>query len=152
MDQARNTSSVTAVLTDVSETGKPEIAVAAGILRDRAGRALIAQRPEGKHQAGWWEFPGGKLCETETPLEALTRELWEELGIEVHAAEPLLTYRHDYPERVVELHVWCVLAFTGEPIGVEGQALRWSRIDELLETGLLPADRPIVEALAELEA
>jgi len=136
----------------VSDTGKPEIAVAAGILRDRAGRALIAQRPEGKHQAGWWEFPGGKLHAAETPLEALTRELREELGIEVDSAEPLLTYRHDYPERIVELHVWCVLAFTGDPIGVEGQALRWSPIDELLETGLLPADRPIVAALVELDA
>lgn len=136
----------------MSAPRKPEIAVAAGVLRDRAGRALIAQRPEGKHQAGWWEFPGGKLHDAETPLEALIRELREELSIEVRSAEPLLTYRHDYPERIVELHVWHVIAFTGEPIAVEGQALRWSPIDELLETGLLPADRPIVEALVELRA
>lgn len=126
---------------------KPEIVVAAGILTDANGRALIARRPDGAHQAGWWEFPGGKLRLGETPLEGLTRELREELGIEVRAAQPLLSYRHDYPERVVHLHVWRVNEFAGEPAGAEGQPLCWLPIGELLEAGLLPADRPIVDAL-----
>jgi len=126
---------------------KPEIAVAAGILTDAAGRTLLAQRPEGAHMAGWWEFPGGKLDDGETPLGGLTRELREELGVEVHSAEPLLSYRHEYPERVVHLHVWRVSEFAGEPTGLEGQALRWAAVDQLMEIGLLPADLPIVEAL-----
>lgn len=126
---------------------KPEIEVAAGILTDTSGRTLIARRPEGAHQAGWWEFPGGKLHGTESPLEGLTRELREELGIEVRRAEPLMSYRHEYPERLVCLHVWRVTDFTGAPTGLEGQALRWSPVDELMESGLLPADLPIVEAL-----
>lgn len=126
---------------------KPEIVVAAGILQDAAGRALIAQRPDGAHQSGWWEFPGGKVDDAETLLEGLARELREEIGIEVRAAEPLICYRHEYPERVVRLHVWCVTEYAGVPRGHEGQALRWEAVDELMDVGLLPADRPIVDAL-----
>lgn len=100
--------------------------------------------------AGWWEFPGGKLGDDETLLDGLTRELWEELGIEVHSAEPLLSYRHDYPERVVHLHAWRVTGFTGTPAGLEGQALRWAAVDRLMEIGLLPADLPIVAALQSM--
>lgn len=126
---------------------KPEIEVAAGVLTDGVSRVLISRRPDGKHQAGWWEFPGGKLDGAETPLEGLKRELREELGIDVRAAEPLLSYRHEYPERIVHLHVWRVTAATGRPSGREGQELRWSPVADLLDTGLLPADLPIVEAL-----
>ncbi len=54
----------------------------AAALFDEAGRVLIAQRPEGKHMAGWWEFPGGKVADGESDPEALVRELREELGVE----------------------------------------------------------------------
>ena len=59
------------------------IHVVAGALFDNQGRVLIAQRPPGKHMAGGWEFPGGKLEPEEQPFEGLKRELREELGIEV---------------------------------------------------------------------
>ncbi len=65
----------------------------------------------------------------------------------MRAAEPLICYRHEYPERVVRLHVWRVTEYAGVPRGHEGQALRWAAVDELMEAGLLPADRPIVDAL-----
>ena len=131
----------------MAEPERPQIDVAVGILVDHEDRVLIAQRPEGTHQGGWWEFPGGKLQCGETPLEGLTRELREELGIEVRSAQPLLAYRHEYPERIVDLHVWRVTEFTGEPIGVEGQPLRWVSIAELATVGLLPGDEPIRVAL-----
>ena len=124
-----------------------ELHVAAGVLIDGAGRALIACRPAGKHMAGGWEFPGGKLAEGETPLQALQRELREEIGIEVLSAEPLLAYRHVYPERVVLLDVWLVSRYAGEPRALEGQPLRWVAVEGLLDAGLLEADRPVVEAL-----
>ena len=108
---------------------------------------MIAQRGTGTHMAGWWEFPGGKLDGDETPFEALVRELREELGIEVSAADEWLAYTHDYPEQVVHLHVLRVTAYSGEPAGLEGQPLRWVAVDQLMEAGLLPADRPIAEAL-----
>ncbi len=127
---------------------KPGIAVAAGVLADDAGRVLIAQRPDGVDQAGWWEFPGGKLHAGETPHEGLVRELNEELGIAVQSTVELLTYKYEYPDRVVRLHVWCVTKYAGRPTGREGQPLRWIAIPDLMDEGLLPADEPIVTALA----
>ena len=128
---------------------KPLLHVAAGVLSDAAGRVLIAQRPNGKHLAGGWEFPGGKLRAGESPAQALRRELREEIGIEVLDAEPLIRYTHDYPDRRVLLDVWRVTAFRGEPAGLEGQPLRWAPVDGLLDAGLLPADLPIIEALRQ---
>lgn len=126
----------------------PEIDVAAGVLRDLEGRVLITRRPDGTHLGGWWEFPGGKLADGESPADGLGRELAEELGIAVLRAEALIRYQHCYPERRVNLHVWLVHDYDGQPTGVEGQAIRWVKVDELNEAGLLPADRPIVNALA----
>ena len=77
------------------------IHVIAGALFDSVGRVLIAQRPDGKHMAGGWEFPGGKLEPDEDEFEGLKRELREELGVEVHAAEPLIAYEHAYADRRV---------------------------------------------------
>ena len=114
---------------------------------DGEGRVLLAQRPAGSHLAGGWEFPGGKLLPGEDAARALRRELREELGIEVISALPLLQYRHEYPDRVVLLDVWRITEFAGEPAGLEGQPLRWEALESAMDVGLLPADRPIVEAL-----
>lgn len=128
------------------------IRVAAGVLADGSGRVLIARRPDGAHAGGFWEFPGGKIQAGETPRAALDRELAEELGIVVQSASVLLTYRHDYPARSVELHVFRVEHYTGEPCGLEGQPVRWVRPEELSAAGLLEADLPIVAVLAAGEA
>ena len=126
----------------------PLIRVAAGVLRDaRDGKILIARRPELAHAGGYWEFPGGKIRDDETPAEALERELREELGIDVLELEPLTSYRHAYPDRVVELNVWLVPAWRGEPRGLEGQPIMWLPAEELSGAGLLPADLPVVDAL-----
>ena len=125
----------------------PAIHVAAAVLFDRHGRVLIAQRPPGKHLAGRWEFPGGKLEPGETRTEALARELEEELGIEIEQPRPLLRLRHTYSYGKVLLDVWVVRRYRGEPRCLDGQALRWCRLVELGSADLLPADRPIVAAL-----
>ena len=126
---------------------RPTLHVVAGVLTDAAGRVLIAQRPPGKHLAGGWEFPGGKRDEGESREAALRREFAEELGVEVRAARPLIRYAHDYPERRVDLDVWRITAHTGEPRGLEGQAIDWCAPEELMAHDLLPADKPIVTAL-----
>jgi 8-oxo-dGTP diphosphatase len=136
-----------------SEAGQSKaglIVVAAGILRDSQGRILIAQRPAGGHVGGFWEFPGGKLHPGELPAQALQRELHEELGVAVEDAVPFMTYRHEYPERIVELHVFLVERYAGEPRGVEGQPLRWVSVAELPAADLLEADQPIAAALSRL--
>jgi 8-oxo-dGTP diphosphatase len=123
------------------------IEVVVGILTDDHGRVLINQRPEGRHLAGAWEFPGGKLETGESAVSALSRELREELGIEVQHAEALLNLSHRYPDRSVNLDVWWVLAWSGAVMPCDGQALRWVEPDALSEVPILPADRPIVRAV-----
>ena len=113
----------------------------------RQGRVLIAQRPRGRHMAGRWEFPGGKLAFGEDSYDGLKRELAEELGVVVREARPLIRLRHDYPDRRVLLDVWQVTAYDGEPKSLESQALAWARPDELPSHDLLEADRAIVTAL-----
>ncbi len=121
--------------------------VVAGILRDPSGRVLIAQRPQGKHLAGAWEFPGGKVEPGETPHAALTRELHEELGIQIGAIEPLIAVPWRYATKSIYLDVYQVLDYAGTPHGREGQALDWRLVDELSGTQMPAADRPIVSAL-----
>ncbi len=121
--------------------------VMVGALFDAEGRVLIARRPPGKHLAGRWEFPGGKLAPGEKPLEGLKRELAEELGVELGAAVPLIKVRHEYHDRSVLLDVWQVTSYQGQPRGLDGQALEWIELDQLSNRELIQADRPIVTAL-----
>lgn len=126
---------------------RAEVHVIAGALSDAEGRVLIAQRPRGRHMAGRWEFPGGKLDAGEDAYAGLKRELAEELGVVVREARPLIRLRHDYPDRRVLLDVWQVTAYDGEPRALDAQALVWARPDELPKHDLLEADRAIVTAL-----
>lgn len=121
--------------------------VVAGALFDAAGRVLIAQRPPGKVLAGRWEFPGGKLARGEDAYTGLVRELREELGVEVLAAERLMRYPHEYPDRVVWLDMWIVGGWRGEPKSLDGQALKWVEPAKLDQEDILEADQPIVAAL-----
>jgi mutator protein MutT len=125
----------------------PLVHVVAAAVIDATGRVLIAQRPAGTHLAGGWEFPGGKLEPGEERLAGLARELREELGISIATPRPLIRVRHAYPSREVLLDMWVVTRYSGEPQGLDGQALRWCTQDELAKADLLPADRPIVAAL-----
>ena len=126
------------------------IDVIVGILTDCAGRVLIAERPAGKHMAGLWEFPGGKLLPGEPPLAGLKRELAEELGVVVVDARPFCELRHRYPDRAVRLDVWWVPRFDGRAESREGQALRWCDAVELSAAAMLPADAPLVARVVAL--
>ena len=128
---------------------KPALLVVAAALYDRDGRLLIAERPAGKHMAGRWEFPGGKVNVGESEADALTRELREELGIEVASSHPFMRLAHSYADRDVELSMWIVERFAGEPQGLDGQRLKWVQPARLSDEDILEADRPFVEALKE---
>ena len=121
--------------------------VAAAVVVDAQGRILISQRPGHVHQGGLWEFPGGKLEASETAEAALKRELREELGINVHAARPLIRVFHEYPDKPVLLDVWRVTGYSGEPTGLEGQPLDWVAVDDLGERAFPAADGAILKAL-----
>jgi mutator protein MutT len=127
------------------------IRVVAGILRDGDGRVLVACRPSGKAFAGRWEFPGGKVERDETAVDALVRELKEELGITVESSDcrPLLRveYRYAGSPRAVAIDAWIVDQWSGRPSSLDGQGLAWHPAGELWSIDLLEADRPIVAAL-----
>lgn len=119
------------------------IEVAAGVLRDAAGRVLVAERPAGKPLAGAWEFPGGKIEAGESPASALRRELAEELALTVGDCRPLI----QVPSEGLRLHVLEVLDWHGEPRPQEGQRIRWLLPDALDALPMPAPDRPAVTAL-----
>ena len=126
---------------------KGVVRVAAAVILRADGRVLLAQRPPGKHYAGYWEFPGGKLEPGETPAHALSRELHEELGITVRASAPWLVQEFVYPHAHVELHFFRVLAFDGEPASHDGQAFAWQDPHAIDVVPLLPANTRVLAAL-----
>jgi 8-oxo-dGTP diphosphatase len=123
------------------------IEVAVAVLQKQDGSFLMAQRPQGKAYADYWEFPGGKVEAGETPYFALVRELHEELGIEVKTAYPWLTRVFTYPHATVRLNFFRVTHWQGEPHGCEGQLMSWQRLPELTVAPVLPANDPIMRAL-----
>lgn len=124
--------------------------VAAGILRDAAGRVLIAERVGGGPFQGMWEFPGGKIARDESAQDALARELGEELGIVLLEAEHFMYLKHDYPDRSVSIDFFLVNVWQNEPAGLEGQRLCWVQASALTDHDLLPADLPVIEALQQI--
>lgn len=121
--------------------------VMAGVLLDAQGRVLLAQRPPGKHLAGLWEFPGGKLEVGEAPVDGLVRELQEELGVDATVAEPLIRVPWCYGERSLLLDARMVRDWRGEPASLDGQALQWREPASVELSLLAPADRHILRAL-----
>jgi 8-oxo-dGTP diphosphatase len=124
------------------------VRVAAAILQRRDGKVLLAQRLPATPYAGFWEFPGGKLEPGESARDALRRELDEELGIVVTRAAPWLIQRYDYPHAHVELEFFRVFEWHGEPHGRDGQAIAWQQPAAIEVTPLLPANAPVLRALA----
>lgn len=124
--------------------------VAAGIIW-RGDRFLAAERPSGSSHEGFWEFPGGKIEEGESPGDALAREICEELGITVTESVFWQIIEHAYPERAIHvcLHFFHVRRFEGDPAPMENQRLRWVTTEEALALNFLPADHRI---LAQLNA
>jgi len=125
----------------------PIVDVAVGIVTRVDGQVLLAERPPGKPVAGYWEFPGGKFEPGESPVEALARELHEELGVELDAAYPWITREFVYPDTHVRLHLHRVLRWHGEPQGLEGQQLSWQDPLTIGVSPLLPANHDILQAL-----
>lgn len=121
--------------------------VAAAIFSQCGSQLFIAKRASQSHQGGLWEFPGGKKESGETPEQALLRELNEEIGIHVKQSTPLIKLQHDYGDKLIELDVYTVTEFDGEPHGAEGQVTRWIDFKEIDEYDFPEANYAIIEAL-----
>jgi 8-oxo-dGTP diphosphatase len=122
-----------------------DVAVAVFIRPD--GTFLLSSRPEGKPWPGYWEFPGGKIEPGETVLQAMKRELMEELNVAITAATPWFTFLMHYTHATVRLHCWRVTAWTGEMRGMEGQQFEWQQLGALTVAPTLPGCVPIFNAL-----
>jgi len=127
---------------------RPVTEVAVGVLLRADGAALLADRPAGKPYAGHWEFPGGKIEPGESVAQALARELREELGIDIGAAAPWVSFDFDYPHAYVRLHFCRVWQWRGALHAREGQRLRFVRPDQSPPQPLLPAAIPALRWLA----
>lgn len=130
--------------------GRPMLVVAAALCRDD-GRWLMHRRPAGKHHAGLWEFPGGKVELTEIPVEALFRELQEELGIDCRedAPEPVgfaETARSDTGPAIVIL-LYRIRSWHGEPEALEGGLIDWFTPAEALALPKPPLDVVLADQL-----
>ena len=135
------------------------IHVVAAIIVGPDMQIFISRRGEQLHQGGLWEFPGGKVEPGESPESALARELFEEIDIQVSAAQPYMQVEHDYVEKKVLLDIWQVDDFSGHARGKEGQQCRWLSLDRLLTSVataieaddlFFPAgNQPILQRLAE---
>lgn len=126
----------------------PVVAVA---LLDVDSRVLLAQRPAGKHLAGLWEFPGGKIEDGETPEAALIRELKEELGIDIRESclAPLTFVSHSYETFHLLMPLYVCRTWRGKIAAHEGQRLAWVSAGRLREYPMPPADAPLIPILQD---
>ncbi len=127
----------------------PSLFVAALALLDPQGRVLLAQRPEGKHMAGLWEFPGGKIASHETPQQALVREAQEELSLSLHTEDleaiGMASHAYAHFHLLMPLYKCCV--WQGTPRALEGQELAWVHPQDMTAYPMPPADVPLVQAV-----
>lgn len=122
--------------------------VAVGVLMRPDGSFLLTSRPPGKVYESYWEFPGGKLEPGETVLQALQRELHEELGIDIATATPWKMEVVDYPHALVRLNFCKVFEWSGELQMREAQSFSWQSLPVSV-VPVLPGTVPVLQWLAQ---
>jgi len=133
----------------------PALVVGAAIVDDltRPTTLLGGRRTEPPALAGGWEFPGGKVELGERPQDALRREIREELGVEIELGVPVegpVGGAWPLGDRYL-MQVWLARVTEGKPRPLEDHdQLRWLSKEELYVVGWLPADLPIMAAVAAL--
>ena len=124
------------------------IEVVAAIIHDSEGRVFATQRGYGEWK-DWWEFPGGKMEPGETPVQALKREIKEELSTEISVDEFLCTVEYDYPKFHLTMHCYQCSLLTDALHLNEHEAAKWLSKDELDSVKWLPADQEIIKKLSQ---
>ena len=132
--------------TQSTSPDKPRVRVVAGVLT-QGQSFLIARRRNGKSLAGYWEFPGGKLEDNESPEQALKRELQEEFSIDVTVEGYIGRSEYDYDHISIELLAYRASIHTGEFKLTDHDAIEWVTIEQAKSYRLAPADIPILDQL-----
>ena len=125
------------------------VEVVAAIIKDPERGLLLCRRPSGKIRGGLWEFPGGKVESGEDLKEALSREIREELGVEINVGRLLGVVDHHYPEGRIRLFGFLTEIRRGIPRSLEGQKLSWVEPEDISSLDLAPADRRLWQAIVE---
>jgi len=123
----------------------PLLVAAAVIITE--GNVLLTRRPEGKPQAGFWEFPGGKIEPGESPNRALKREIREELGLQIEVLHITEVLFHSYDWGDVLILAYQCRIISGTPRNIEVAEHRWVPLQDLHQFNLLPADAPLIKKL-----
>lgn len=127
---------------------KPIIKAAIGMVMDEQGRVLVTQRAAHLSKAGYWEFPGGKLEQYESPELALIRELHEEVGLEILSYDYLGEVHHEYDTYHVILYGYLIRRYRGEARRCESQpGMKWLTLDELKGYQFPEANRQLIEVM-----
>ena len=132
-------------------TDQEKITVAAAVIRVD-GKYLITKRTQGTHLAGYWEFPGGKVEKGETTVDALTREILEEVGLEIRVNRLLHESFPEYPERSVHMNFYDCDILSGDATALECTEIAWIKPDEFKLYEFPPADEGIIEMLSESDS
>jgi 8-oxo-dGTP diphosphatase len=126
-----------------------QIDVVAGLIF-RDGRVLVCQRRDNSAFPLKWEFPGGKVEMSETPSEALRRELKEELAIDVLESAEVYQHEHCYPGGpTVQLRFFKISRYRGEPKNLVFQQITWVELPQLVGLDFLEGDKPLIDKLAK---
>lgn len=127
--------------------------VAVALIPDQMGRILVTQRAKHLAHGGLWEFPGGKLEAIESPEEALVREVHEEIGIDVIEYEFLGEISYQYPSHFVQLYVFYITQYQGQPRRMEGQInMKWTEKSQLIPEHFPEANHLIFDLIPEAMA
>lgn len=124
---------------------KNEISIA--IVKNSENLFLISLRPEGAHQGGKWEFPGGKVEKNEAPEQTMCRELSEEIGLNAVSYQLIESKFFDYGDTVLHLHFYLVTQFSGKAQGREGQPIKWVSKAQLSLYEFPDANKTVIEQL-----
>jgi len=122
-----------------------KVNVAVAVIVNPQQQILLALRHQHLHQGGKWEFPGGKIETDETVQQAIIREIYEEVSLNIQSTVPMMMLEHDYGDKLVCLHVHWVKEFSGNATGAEGQEIKWVDVSELNGFEFPAANKPILE-------
>ncbi|MDA2701386.1 (deoxy)nucleoside triphosphate pyrophosphohydrolase [Bacillus cereus] len=121
-----------------------KVSVVGAVIINEKNEILCALRSPTMSLPNFWEFPGGKIEEGETPQEALVREIKEEMGCLITVGEKIEEIEHEYADSIVHLVTYKSVINSGVPKALEHRELKWVNFNNLIQLKWAPADLPTV--------